>query len=84
MYANDKKHGFGVFEWESGNRYEGSYIEDERSGYGEMKWMDESTYMGMWDRGIQHGIGVMIFPEGVKRAGMFAGNVFVSSLKKRE
>ena len=52
MYEQDKKHGYGVFEWESGNRYEGNYCEDERHGYGIMKWTDESQYMGVWDRGI--------------------------------
>lgn len=41
-----------------------------------MKWMDESTYMGIWDQGIQHGIGVMFFPDGLKRAGVFEENVF--------
>ena len=45
--------------------------------------MDESTYMGMWDQGIQHGVGVMVFPDGVQRAGVFEENVFVESLKHR-
>ena len=84
MYEADKKHGFGVFEWESGNRYEGNYAEDERHGYGVMKWTDESMYMGMWDQGIQHGVGVMIFPDGVRRAGIFEENVFKESLKRKE
>ncbi len=84
LYENDKKHGWGVFEWESGNRYEGNYSEDERHGYGVMKWTDESTYMGIWDQGIQHGVGVMIFPDGVKRAGVFEENVFKESLKRKD
>lgn len=45
-YLDDKKHGFGVFEWESGNRYNGLYFQDERHGYGIMKWTDGSTYKG--------------------------------------
>lgn len=49
-----------------------------------MRWMDESVYMGMWVEGIQHGVGVMIFPDGVKRAGHFEENVFKESLKRRE
>jgi hypothetical protein len=44
----DKKHGYGVFEWETGNVYSGNYFEDERNGYGVMKWTDGSTYMGTW------------------------------------
>jgi hypothetical protein len=47
-----------------------------------MKWTDESIYMGIWDQGIQHGVGVMIFPDGVRRAGIFEENVFKESLKR--
>ena len=83
MYEDDKKNGYGVFEWESGNRYEGNYLDDERHGYGVMKWTDESVYMGIWDGGIQHGVGVMVFPDGVKRAGIFEENVFKESLKEK-
>jgi hypothetical protein len=47
----DKKHGNGVFKWESGNLYKGNYVEDERDGYGEMFWTDGSIYKGQWNRG---------------------------------
>ena len=49
-----------------------------------MKWTDGSTYMGIWEDGIQNGVGVMIFPDGTKRAGMFEQNVFKESLKRIE
>ena len=42
----DKKHGQGVFTWESGNMYKGGYLEDEREGYGEMYWTDGTVYKG--------------------------------------
>jgi hypothetical protein len=51
-YENDKKNGFGVFQWESGNVYKGNYLEDERHGYGEMLWIDGSSYQGNWNNGI--------------------------------
>ena len=41
-YVNDKKEGFGVFRWASGNVYEGSFKGDERDGHGKMIWTDES------------------------------------------
>jgi len=47
-YLMDRKHGWGKFEWESGNTYAGGYSNDEREGYGVMKWTDGSCYMGMW------------------------------------
>lgn len=46
---NDKKSGYGVFTWASGNEYKGHYIDDLRHGYGEMTWADGSYYKGMWD-----------------------------------
>ena len=54
-YLNDKKNGFGVFTWESGNIYKGNYKDDERDGFGEMHWTDGSIYKGLWRQGIQHG-----------------------------
>ena len=43
-YTNDRKNGYGVFSWESGNIYKGNYLDDERDGYGEMFWTDGSFY----------------------------------------
>lgn len=33
-YKSDKKHGYGIFSWASGNIYKGNYDEDLRTGYG--------------------------------------------------
>jgi hypothetical protein len=77
-YFMDKKHGYGIFNWASGNVYKGNYKEDERHGYGEMYWIDGSIYKGEWVRGIQHGFGEMIFPDGTKKVGIFDHNTFVS------
>jgi hypothetical protein len=51
-YENDKKNGYGVFTWASGNIYRGQYKEDERHGEGEMCWTDGSRYVGEWFHGI--------------------------------
>ena len=47
-YGQDRKNGYGVFTWESGNVYKGGYVDDERDGYGEMFWTDGSIYQGEW------------------------------------
>ena len=51
-YLYDKKNGFGVFKWASGNVYEGYYVDDERNGRGTMIWTDGSKYVGEWKNGI--------------------------------
>ena len=33
-YLDDKKNGFGEFQWSSGNKYIGAYVDDLRQGYG--------------------------------------------------
>jgi hypothetical protein len=51
-YVLDKKQGYGIFRWASGNTYIGTYNEDERHGIGIMSWTDASKYIGQWERGI--------------------------------
>ena len=81
-YKNDKKHGVGYFEWESGNSYAGHYKDDERSGYGVMRWTDGSEYFGLWENGIQSGLGIMTYPNEPSRAGFFKDNVLVRPLRQ--
>lgn len=82
-YEMDQKHGFGTFQWESGNKYSGNYHYDERQGYGTMKWTDGSQFKGHWIKGVQEGIGIMVFPDGSKRAGFFETNVYSLPLKSK-
>ena len=51
-YKWDKKHGNGLYKWESGNDYEGEYKEDERDGFGIFMWKDGSKYIGNWVKGV--------------------------------
>ena len=78
-YIDDKKHGYGVFIWASGNIYKGEYFEDERHGSGEMSWTDGTKYIGEWWHGIQHGHGKMILPDGQIKEGHFDCNVYKST-----
>jgi len=71
------KHGFGIFQWSSGNKYIGQFKNDEREGLGKMLWTDGSIYLGEWYKGIQHGYGIMVFPDGTRKEGMFDNNIYV-------
>jgi len=84
QYFKDKKQGFGIFKWASGNIYRGQYKSDEREGIGEMRWTDGSLYIGQWERGIQHGYGKMIFPEGTIKEGYFDNNVYKGPIKRSQ
>ena len=82
MYSNDKKDGFGLFKWVSGNYYLGQFSNDEREGIGEMNWNDGSKYIGEWVQGIEHGCGRIILPEGIEKIGNFENNVYVGPIHK--
>jgi len=59
-------------------------LNDERNGYGEMYWTDGSVYKGEWIKGIQHGKGIMTFPDGRIKDGMFEDNIFKGAIKVKE
>lgn len=80
----DKKHGHGIFSWESGNVYKGNYKEDERDGYGEMYWTDGSQYKGDWKKGVQHGYGSLVAADGTHLEGYYDNNMYVGKSPTRQ
>jgi len=45
-----------------------------------MYWVDGSIYRGFWDRGLQCGVGLMIFKDGLRKAGFFQDNIYKKPL----
>lgn len=41
-----------------------------------MYWADESIYRGFWEKGVQNGLGLMIFANGLRKAGFFKDNIY--------
>ena len=55
-WVNNKRHGYGVRRYKSGNVYEGDWANNNRHGQGIMRWVDiDQSYSGQWDNGIQVG-----------------------------
>ena len=53
-WINNKKFGWGVRHYASGNIYEGMWINDVRHGEGTMRWFDKNQiYTGQWENGLQ-------------------------------
>jgi hypothetical protein len=44
-------HGFGVYTWKDGRKYEGEYKNDKKDGHGVYYWADGKKYDGMWNEG---------------------------------
>ena len=55
-------HGYGVYSWKDGRRYEGEYIKDKKHGKGKYVWANGKVYDGMWEDGKQHGEGEFYNP----------------------
>lgn len=59
-----------------GGEFYGELYEGKPSGLGYAKWKDGSVYRGSWRKGFQHGIGLLVKPNGEKKAGTwFDGNM---------
>ena len=49
-----------------------------------MYWVDGSIYRGFWLEGLQHGLGLMIFKDGLRKAGFFERNIYKTPLTTME
>ena len=54
---NNKMHGYGVFSWPDGRKYEGNYANDIKEGKGKFSWPDGRLFVGTWKNGKQNGRG---------------------------
>jgi len=42
---------------------------------GEMTWVDGTRFIGEWKADVQNGKGLLIFPDGTKKEGIFTNNI---------
>lgn len=51
-------HGWGIYTWKDGRRYEGECQFNKMHGYGSYTWADgERKYEGFWKKGMPDGLG---------------------------
>lgn len=51
-YFADMMHGFGVYHFANGHRYEGAWHEGRRQGFGMYNFRNGDTQSGHWDDGV--------------------------------
>ncbi len=56
-FANNLKHGFGVYEWSDGTKYEGNFVEDRKDGFGTYYFYNGDKYAGNFKEDRFHGNG---------------------------
>jgi len=60
--------------YDSGNSYEGDFVDGYREGKGIFKWADGDKYEGDWVRGAHHGKGTFYWKDGDKYEGDWVDN----------
>lgn len=66
---HNKMHGYGLFTWADGRKYEGQYFDDKKEGRGVFTWPDQRKYDGLWVNGKQEGPGIYYNQKGEARYG---------------
>jgi hypothetical protein len=64
---NGARHGYGLYNFSDGSKYEGYSIMNIFEGKGKMTWTDGGWYEGEWCQGEVHGYGVEIRSDGSVR-----------------
>ena len=74
-FHNDKKHGWGILEFNDGQKYEGSFIENKIMGYGKYYWTNGHKYIGDLNDGKMEGKGLYIWSDGNEYEGEYKNNL---------
>ena len=69
--SDNRPHGWGVYVYPGGGRYEGQWQFGEKAGRGIREWRDGSRYDGQWQHNMPHGKGVMTYSDGGTYRGEF-------------
>ena len=77
-WLNDKQDGEGVYKFNSGAVYSGSFKEGCFHGNGKFIFPDGATYEGEWSYNKMHGEGVYIDSQQVKWAGQYFNGMYDS------
>lgn len=77
LFAQDKclegdcKNGYGVYQWERGDKYEGNFLNGKFEGEGIYYWANGNKHTGLWNVGKRHGEGMHTTTDGVVTTGVW-------------
>jgi len=67
-----QRHGKGLYEWNNGDRYEGTFQNGKRHGKGVFVWNTGDRYEGDYRNGRRHGRGSYVWSTGARYDGQYA------------
>ncbi len=77
--SGDCVNGYGVYTWNTEDRYEGYFKNNERNGQGEYTWPSGNKYIGKWAKGKQNGQGIMYYKSGSEKSGYWKDGSYVGT-----
>lgn len=69
--TENRFHGWGVYTYLAGGKYEGQWQYGEKDGVGRRDWPDGSRYEGEWHNNQPHGKGIKTYKDGAQYSGDF-------------
>ena len=70
-WLNGRQHGYGVYEFSNGDRYEGQFRDGQQQGHGTYSSVSGDQYIGEWERGKKQGRARLLFAAGGVWEGVF-------------
>lgn len=81
--GNGRLTGNGTWLWPNGDRYDGTCENGFIHGEGTYNWANGEYYSGGWQMGKRHGFGININPDGTRREGDWADDLFQDGNQKK-
>ena len=73
------ENGYGTYTWESGDQYQGYWVNGKKNGYGKKTWTTGDKYEGNYVGGKKHGYGTYTFGNGNKYEGKWENGKKIGS-----
>ncbi|CAD8182506.1 unnamed protein product [Paramecium pentaurelia] len=68
---NNKREGFGRYQWNDGTYYIGEFVDNKMCGFGKMIYQDGRKYLGYWKNSEMDGYGEFEWPNGQGYIGQY-------------
>jgi len=71
--------GYGVYTWDTGEKYVGDWVSSKRNGQGTNNWADGWIHEGGWKDDVQDGYGTQTSPSGEIKTGFWENGEYVGA-----
>ncbi len=76
--------GSGTYQYKSGSKYVGQFLDGERSGIGSLYYADGTRYQGQWKNDEPNGEGMETLPDGSRREGFWENGRLTKPVVKND